>query len=209
MKESKDLNIILAENLVYYRRDKGLTQAQLAEKLNYSDKSISKWERGEGLPDILILRELADFYSITVDDFFKEEKRKEKKDSYKRHDIHFINLLSVGIVWLVAAITFFVVLLSTNWFLSWIIFLFAVVASAIVSLTLYCIFWSRLAFIINLSILIWSTAVTTHLCLLNLTNLDGFNILYIYLIGLTLQICAIIWYLYLIYLKDKRKQKAE
>ena len=52
----------IAENLVYYRRHKGLTQAALAETLNYSDKSVSKWERGEGLPDITVLYLLAEFY---------------------------------------------------------------------------------------------------------------------------------------------------
>ena len=44
MEENKTLEQIIAENLVYYRKESGLTQLEIAEKFNYSDKSISKWE---------------------------------------------------------------------------------------------------------------------------------------------------------------------
>ena len=64
---------LLAKNLVYYRKASGLTQLELADKFNYSDKSISKWERGEGFPDVFVLKSLADFYGINVDDFYQEE----------------------------------------------------------------------------------------------------------------------------------------
>ena len=64
---------LLAKNLAYYRKASGLTQLELAEKFNYSDKSVSKWERGEGFPDVFVLKSLADFYGITIDDFYSEE----------------------------------------------------------------------------------------------------------------------------------------
>ena len=57
-----------AARLAGYRRLAGLTQLELAEKLNYSDKSISKWERGEGLPDLYVVSQLADLFNITVND---------------------------------------------------------------------------------------------------------------------------------------------
>ena len=62
MEKYENLTAIIAENLVYYRKKAQMTQLQLAEKLNYSDKSISKWERGEGVPDIFILAQLAKLY---------------------------------------------------------------------------------------------------------------------------------------------------
>ena len=71
MEEKKSLEQIVADNLVYYRKAAGLTQLEVAEKFNYSDKSISKWERAEGLPDIMVLKALADFYDIRIDDFFR------------------------------------------------------------------------------------------------------------------------------------------
>ena len=65
MEKYENLTAIIAENLVYYRKKAQMTQLQLAEKLNYSDKSISKWERGEGVPDIFILAQLAKLYGLT------------------------------------------------------------------------------------------------------------------------------------------------
>ncbi len=50
----------IAKNLSSLRKSAGLTQAELGEKLTYSDKSISKWERGDGLPDLLVLDKLAE-----------------------------------------------------------------------------------------------------------------------------------------------------
>ena len=56
MHESEELlQQRISENIAYYRKQNGDTQADLAEKLNYSDKSVSKWERAEGTPDIFIL----------------------------------------------------------------------------------------------------------------------------------------------------------
>ena len=54
----------IAKNLIKYRKAHNLTQIQLAEKLNYSDKSISKWERQESIPDLVILSNIAKLYGI-------------------------------------------------------------------------------------------------------------------------------------------------
>src|SRR5690554_6504635 len=68
----------VANNLVNYRKDKNLTQMELAEQINYSDKVISKWERGESLPGIDALKTIADFYKISVDDLIQEESKRLK-----------------------------------------------------------------------------------------------------------------------------------
>ena len=68
MIKDEQLQGIIANNIVYYRKQLELTQSQLAEKINYSDKAISKWERGEGVPDIFILKQLADLFHVTVND---------------------------------------------------------------------------------------------------------------------------------------------
>ena len=65
----KDIRLIIAENLSNARKASRMTQAELAERLNYSDKAISKWERGESIPDVLVLKEIADLFSVTVDYF--------------------------------------------------------------------------------------------------------------------------------------------
>ena len=68
MIKDEQLQGIIANNIVYYRKQLELTQSQLAEKINYSDKAISKWERGEGVPDIFILKQLADLFHVTVNE---------------------------------------------------------------------------------------------------------------------------------------------
>ena len=61
-----DIKQTIADNLVGYRKKAGLTQQQLAEKLNYSDKAVSKWERAEAIPDVVVLKTIADIYGIKV-----------------------------------------------------------------------------------------------------------------------------------------------
>ena len=56
----------IGSNIAAYRKQAGLTQAGLAEKLNYSDKAVSKWERGESVPDVMTLVQLAELFQIPV-----------------------------------------------------------------------------------------------------------------------------------------------
>jgi transcriptional regulator with XRE-family HTH domain len=63
----EDINQIVAKNLADLRKNRNLTQGELAEKFNYSDKSVSKWEHGETVPDLATLQQLADFYGVTID----------------------------------------------------------------------------------------------------------------------------------------------
>lgn len=66
-------NDIIARNLVKLRKNKNLTQKELADELNYSDKVISKWERSESLPDILALEKIASYYNVSIDDLIKSD----------------------------------------------------------------------------------------------------------------------------------------
>lgn len=76
----KDVRTIVSENLTQLRKEKKLTQAELANKFNYSDKAISKWENGDTLPDLEILQELCTFYGVTLDYLTHEGSRKDKKE---------------------------------------------------------------------------------------------------------------------------------
>lgn len=74
-----DWKQIVAGNLSACRKQHGLTQLQLAELLHYSDKAVSKWERGESMPDLAVMKQLADFYGMSIDDFLlAPEQRAEK-----------------------------------------------------------------------------------------------------------------------------------
>lgn len=73
MSSGIDTGRIIAKNIAEMRKSRGMTQAGLAEQLGYSDKSVSKWERGEGLPDLLCMKRIADLFGVTVDWFFEAE----------------------------------------------------------------------------------------------------------------------------------------
>ena len=60
-----ELKNIIASNITYLRKQKKLTQAELAQELNYSDKAVSKWERGESVPDIETLKNIAEMFEVT------------------------------------------------------------------------------------------------------------------------------------------------
>ena len=62
-----ELKLISASNIISLRTAAGLTQAELGAKLNYSDKSVSKWERGEAIPDAFVLKQMAELFGVTVD----------------------------------------------------------------------------------------------------------------------------------------------
>ena len=143
MEEIKDFNTIVGKNLLKLRKDKKLTQMEVAEKFNYSDKTISKWEKGESLPSVEVLCELADFYGITLNELTSENQpnqTNESKSSNKNKKNKtprmistrlMITLLSVGAVWLLATILFVVLklCLDVNYYMS---FMWAGVASCIV-----------------------------------------------------------------------------
>ncbi len=71
----KRLDKMIAKNLILYRKLHGFTQAELAEAIGYSDKSVSKWERGEGTPDVYTLYQLSEIYGVTVSELIGQTKR--------------------------------------------------------------------------------------------------------------------------------------
>ena len=97
MENSIEINQRIAKNLAHYRKAAGFTQVELAEKINYSDKSVSKWESGNGVPDVYTLMQLAELYGVTVDALLGKGTPVAPKKSTK--GLHWlIMLLSSGIV---------------------------------------------------------------------------------------------------------------
>lgn len=73
MENNKDIKLIIANNIIKYRKEKGLTQLELAEMLNYSDKTLSKWERAEAIPDIITLKQLSEIFEVSVEVLISDE----------------------------------------------------------------------------------------------------------------------------------------
>ena len=211
------LRKVIAENLVYYRREKGLTQAALAETLNYSDKSVSKWERGEGVPDITVLCRLAEYYGITVNDLLltpearqqaaeaaqaaestdgEEAKASDeapaeapkKKRSLRTRIL--VPVLSIGLVWLVAMVTFFFMeVLWPGFAYGWLIFLYAIPVSFIVATVFACIWWKQIVRFICVSGIVWSVSLSVAL------SIVVPNIWLIYAVAGVLQILTVLWFI--------------
>ena len=216
MENINEINGKIAKNLTYYRKAAGLTQAELAEKINYSDKSVSKWEQGNGVPDVYILLQLADLYHVTLNDLVGETKTKgEICQTQKKRiaGIHLlIMLLSSGIVWLVATCFFVLMQLLQPVGAWWITFVYAVMANAIV-LIVYAGIWKyRLLNFFSVSVLIWTTITSIYL---TVTALIGkYDALWLlFLLGVPLQVLETLWVFFRSFFhkieRSKKKKRVE
>ena len=189
-KSMEELKNVIASNLMNLRKANKLTQLELAEKLNYSDKAISKWERGESLPDILLLKSLADMYGVSVDYFMQEHSNEEAKQ-YKPKKDHLnnkliITLLSCLVVWVCATILYVnMKLIFDNYY--WMIWLWAIPVSSIVLIIFSSIWGTRKLVLASITLFTWSLITCSYLQFLK------YNLWTIFLIGIPLQLAIILW----------------
>lgn len=212
MEDNKDFNAIVGKNLLKLRKDKKLTQMEVAEKFNYSDKSISKWEKGESMPSVEVLCELANFYGVTLDQLTNENieetinsvdentptKEKVKKEKIKKEKTKIprmfsthlmITLLSVGAVWLCATILFVMLKIfsNINYFMS---FMWAGVLSLVVLIVFNGI-WGKMRYLFPiLTVLLWLLLASLQVQIYLPTKI---NIWPVYVLGIPLQILIILW----------------
>ena len=191
----ESINKIIGSNLLALRKKMKLTQLELAEKFNYSDKSISKWESGESLPSIEVLFELSKFYGVTLDDLTKDgfdpdaQVVKEKQKTPRMFPTKMVvTLLSASGVWLAATVLFVIMLIAYKQAYP-IIFLWAVPVTC-VDLIVFNAIWGRMRYLFFiLTVLNWSVIVAIHVQF----ALIGTNIWPIYIVGAPLQIAIILW----------------
>ncbi len=196
----------IGANIAAHRKNAGLTQVGLAEKLNYSDKAVSKWERGESVPDVLTLMQLAQLFDITVNDLIadpealpenpgkleKAMSQVSEKALKRKANKNVILALSSTLVWFVALFAF--VVLSSFDFLekySCLLFLFAVPANAIVLLSLRSAWrdfrWNKAL----ISTIVWGFLVAIHVSVLVVFQ---YNFWKLYLLGIPGQIAIFLWF---------------
>lgn len=185
-----DLKQIIAQNIIELRRAKQLTQAELAEKLNYTDKAVSKWERGESLPDIVVLKQIADLFGVNIDyllqaEHTKEECKAQNADKYKKRNRFIITLLATMLVWLIATIIFVCFGIFDKYL--WTIFVYALPITMIVLLVFNSIWGKPRWNYLFISLLMWSTLVSVYL-----TFMEP-NVWLIFIIGIPAQIIIILW----------------
>ena len=162
-----ELKLISASNIIRLRTQAGLTQAELGEKLNYSDKTISKWERGEAIPDAYVLTQMAEIFGVTVDyllsahdSWENPNEPEEMEQGMSRHSVNMIISIAVLGVWTMALSVF--VLLWLLGFIVWQSFVVALPVSILTYMVLICVFNRRrylqyviAAFVLSVFILLY------------------------------------------------------
>ena len=199
------MNQYITGNIIKNSREKNnMTQAELAEKLNYSDKSISKWERGDGVPDVIVMNKIAELFGVTLNDLVSDEKPKLPRKKPHLTNRIIIPLLSVGLVFLIASIAFFVLRMVDVWVdKSALLFAYAVPISLIVMLVFSEIWWVLTARLLTLSGLIWSFFICIRLTVAN----EDIN--YIFIIAAILQVITVLWFVMRYRSKFRKKQEKE
>lgn len=186
----KELKNIIADNLVHLRKVNKFTQLELAEKLNYSDKAISKWERGESLPDIIMLKSLADMYKVSVDYMLVEHSmldiKNRKKLGISLNNKLIITLLSSMLIWLCAVLTFVFYSIVLHNSSDWLIWVWAVPLNAVVLIIFSSIWGKKVHILLSISLLIWSLISALYLQFL------PYNIWPTFLIGIPCQLATIL-----------------
>ena len=162
-KSTEDLKDIIAANLIRLRQSAGLTQLQLAEMLNYSDKAVSKWERGESIPDLRVLIQLAELYHITLDDIVSEQPEKVLKPKLNLKKKHLlVTLLSVGLVWVIATGVFMILFYTPVSEYAFLTYVVAPFVSFIVFTVFSSIWGTKLTTMLSCSGIVWSVAAIVH-----------------------------------------------
>ena len=212
---NEELKLCVGSNIARLRRERGLTQAELAERINYSDKAVSKWERAESLPDVLTLLNLAEQLGTDLNTLTgcapeipepepmpepapepEPEPVPEPEPAVKKlarrytADKTVIQKLSSILVWVVA-LFLYMVLDAFGVKNLWLLFVVAVPVNAIVLLSLRSAWklygWNR----ILISIIMWGFLLTIYLLLLVVGKVNVWKILPMGLLG---QAAILLWF---------------
>ncbi len=196
----------IGENIAAYRKKAGLTQAGLGEKLNYSDKAVSKWERGESVPDVITLVQLAEQFGITIGELIadpnelpgnpgtleKAMTQVSEKALKRKANKNVILGLSTTLVWFVAL--FVAIVMSYFDFLEpycWLIFIYAIPANAIVLLSLRSAWhdfrWNKGL----ITTIVWGSLLSIFITVLVICS---YNLWKIFLLGIPGQIAIFLWF---------------
>ena len=194
-----ELKKIVARNIATLRSKAHLTQFELGEKLNYSDKAVSRWERGEAIPDAYVLLMMSEIFGVTVDYLLKAHSEEELLCESEASDVpeaeektrgfspnhRRITLLTFISIWAISLLTFLVTAMVGAAF--WQIFIYAIPVSSIVLLVLASVWGTRKQLLLLVSVLVWSILLVIHLSLLAVGNFWT-----IYFLGIPAQVIVVI-----------------
>ena len=174
----------VAKNIAQYRKAHHDTQLDLATKLNYSAKSVSKWERGASLPDVSILSQIAELYGVSVSALIGEiQPPKESKPHYHM----FILLLSLALTMAVATLLFSMFMICKVDYPAWMFFVYALPVCSIICIVFTSLWWGILWQGVSVSALIWTLGLSLYL------SFELENVSLIFLVCAALQVLTLLW----------------
>ena len=186
-----DIKQTIAKNIVNLRKGKNLTQIEFAEKINYSDKAVSKWERAESVPDISVLKQISDLFGVSVDYLINEHDKNEKLiviDNKKKTKINKIplTLLAATPIWGVATLIFTLMLIFSNKYI-WFVFYICVPLTLLIILIFNSIWGKKRVNYLIVSLFVWSILLCIYLCFIK------YNVWEIFILGIPGQIAIVLW----------------
>lgn len=187
MNSSKE---IVASNIASLRQDAGMTQAEFAKQLNYTDKAISKWERAESIPDVFVLATIAELFGVTVDYLLATHEDKEIFNNplpQKKYNRLALSLLSIMPVWLIATLAYVIGVPFINTDRMWLAFVVAVPVSAIVLLVFSAVWHKEKLVYLFVSVLIWTILGFVYLLFYEQ------NYWLLFTVGIPLQLAVLLW----------------
>ena len=193
----EDMKLIIAKNIATLRQAAQMTQSELAVQLNYSDKAISKWERGESIPDVIVLKTIADLFGVTVDYLLQadhttvvHQETPLQRTNRKIRNRKVITTLSILIVWFVATFAFVVLdVIYPGVLATGLSFVAAVPVTMVVWLVFNTIWFDRRWNYWIISALMWSALVTVFLSAVA----GGYPLWKMFLLGVPGQIAIYVW----------------
>ena len=187
----EDYKRIIANNITELRNAVPLTQAELAQKLNYSDKAVSKWERGESIPDVAVLKQIADLFGVTVDYLLEEvHPLKATMQSVPRQlkkNRMLITGLSCMLVLLIATSVFVIIGLSANVNRLWLAFVYCVPICSILLIIFNSIWGKTKLNFVFISLLVWGLLASVYL------TIGDYSKWLIFVIGVPAQVIILMW----------------
>lgn len=205
-----------ASRLTALRKNAGMTQIQLAESLNYSDKAVSKWERAESIPDAYTLLKIAKLFDVSLDALFYGEGtsdgvrhghgKKKRRDPATRRTLHiFIPLISILGTYFISTVVFFIAE-SIPFIASYapIAFMMGTLATFIILTVFSAIWWREIFQFFSISGIIWSAGGLIAMALYRFLN-----IAYIFIPCAILEIICILVYVFVYRLKKTKREAVE
>ena len=180
-----DLKDIVSKNIIYLRTRSKMTQLELGEAINYSDKAVSKWERGKSIPDAYVLRKLSAVFNVSVDSLLSRHAEEELEATVEHSvDRRTISLISFVGTWTLAIVVFAVMYFLGS--VQWLVLVYALPVSNIVLIVLSAIWGKAKANVYFISLAVWSILAAIYLTFIQ------YNWWLLFIIGLPVQVIVLL-----------------